>query len=76
MAAWSLPVAWHGYAQPATRDREVGSCGVEVMLVAGDGQRYRAWCRAAQLLEPAEFARAVSAPRRDPATERIGRVPS
>jgi hypothetical protein len=83
MAAWSLPVAWHGYAQPAARDREVGSCGVEVMLVAGDGQRYRAWCRAAQLLEPveqdlfgpprghswrAQFARAASPPGRDPAT--------
>ena len=23
MAAWSRPVAWHGYAQPATRDRDV-----------------------------------------------------
>jgi hypothetical protein len=30
-------VAWHGYALPATRDRDVGSCGVEVMLVTGDG---------------------------------------
>ena len=39
MAAWYLPVAWHGYAQPSTRDRDVGSCGVEVMLVAGDGRR-------------------------------------
>ena len=64
---------------------------MEVMLIACGGQRYWAWYRGAQLLEPveqglfgqprgqawrAQFARAVSAPRRDPATEQFGRVQS
>jgi hypothetical protein len=31
------PVAWHGYAEPAKRGRDVGSSGVETVLVAGDG---------------------------------------
>jgi hypothetical protein len=68
-----------------------GRYGVEVTLLAGDGQRYERGCEVAQLLEPveqglfgqprghswrAQFAPAVSAPRRDPATEQIGRVRS
>jgi hypothetical protein len=40
MAAWSLPVAWHGYAQPACATGMWGRYGVEVTLLAGDVQRY------------------------------------
>jgi hypothetical protein len=69
----------------------VGSSGVKAMLVAADWraaergvEELSCWSRSSRVCSDSLavtlgehiFARAVSAPRRRPATERIGRVPS
>ena len=91
MAAWSRPVAWHGYAQRATRDRDVGSSGVETVLVAGNGaaaeqgvDELSCWSRSSRVgsarlavtLHEHSSRGPDQPPAQRPATEQIGRVPS